>query len=243
LLNIFKKEVSGFFSSITGYIVMILLLILFWLLVWVYPDYNVFDSGYATLDPFFYFAPWIFIFLIPAITMRSFSEEINSGTIEFLSTKPLNDLQIILGKYFACLFLILFSLLPTLLYYLTVYKLGAPEGNLDSGATWGSYLGLAMLCAVFVSIGIFTSSVSANQIVAFITSVFLSYFSYDAFYRLSKLNIFAGNFETVVQSVGINYHYQSISRGVLDTRDVIYFLGFIVAFLGATKMAFESRKW
>mgnify|MGYP003345933038 FL=1 len=243
MLNIFKKEVSGFFSSITGYIVMILLLILFWLLVWVYPDYNVFDSGYATLDPFFYFAPWIFIFLIPAITMRSFSEEINSGTIEFLSTKPLNDLQIILGKYFACLFLILFSLLPTLLYYLTVYKLGAPEGNLDSGATWGSYLGLAMLCAVFVSIGIFTSSVSANQIVAFITSVFLSYFSYDAFYRLSKLNIFAGNFETVVQSVGINYHYQSISRGVLDTRDLFYFLSLILIFILLTKTSVQSRKW
>lgn len=243
MFTIFKKEISSYFSSITGYVVMILLLTLLWLLVWIYPDYNVFDTGYATLDPFFYFAPWIFIFLIPAITMKSFSEEIKSGTIELLSTRPITDLKIILGKYFASLFLIAFSLLPTLIYFYAVYQLGAPIGNMDTGATWGSYIGLILLCAAFVSIGIFASSITSNQIVAFITAVFLSYFTYDAFFRLSKLNFFAGSFETLVQNLGISYHYQSISRGVVDTRDVLYFISFSVLFILLTKTSLQTRKW
>lgn len=243
MLTIFKKELSSFFSSITGYVVMIVFLLALGLFVWVFPDSNVLDYGYASLDPLFFYAPWIFIFLIPAITMKSFSDEIKTGTIELLSTRPVTDLQIVLGKYFASLFLVVFSVLPTLLYFYTINQLGNPKGNMDIGATWGSYIGLIFLSATFLSIGVFTSSITSNQIVAFILAVFLCFFSYQAFDMLSKLNFFAGTFDTIVQNIGINYHYQSISRGVVDTRDTLYFLSFITIFILMTRISLQSRKW
>ncbi|MCX6187535.1 MAG: gliding motility-associated ABC transporter permease subunit GldF [Bacteroidetes bacterium] len=242
MLKILKKEIRSFLSSLIAYVVMIVFLIAIGLFMWVLPDYNVLDLGYANLDTLFDMAPWVFIFLISAITMRSFSEEKKTGTIEILTTKPISDLQIILGKYFASVVLVLFVLLPTLLYYYTIYQLGAPKGNLDSGAILGSYIGLFFLASAFAAIGIFSSAVSDNQIVSFILSMFLCYCFYNVFDLFADFKLL-GSYDSVVASLGINSHYQSISRGVIDSRDVLYFVSLILAFIWATKMVFGSRKW
>lgn len=240
--SILKKEVSGFLSSLIAYISMIVFLLVMGLFVWVFPDTSILEYGFASLDSFFGVAPWIFLFLIPAITMRSFSEENKSGTIELLVTRPITDLQIILGKYFAGLIIVLFTLLPTLLYYYTIYQLGATKGNVDSGAVIGSYIGLVFLAASIVSIGIFASSISDNQIVAFILAVFISFICFAGFDSFSKLDLF-GKVDNIIAQLGINDHYQSMSRGVVDSRDLIYFLGFIGFFILLTKTVLESRKW
>lgn len=240
--SILKKEVSGFLSSLIAYISMIVFLLVMGLFVWVFPDTSILEYGFASLDSFFGVAPWIFLFLIPAITMRSFSEENKSGTIELLVTRPITDLQIILGKYFAGLIIVLFTLLPTLLYYYTIYQLGATKGNVDSGAVIGSYIGLLFLAASIVSIGIFASSISDNQIVAFILAVFISFICFAGFDSFSKLDLF-GKVDNIIAQLGINDHYQSMSRGVVDSRDLIYFLGFIGFFILLTKTVLESRKW
>jgi ABC-2 type transport system permease protein len=242
MLTILKKEIRSFLSSLIAYVVMIVFLIAIGLFMWVLPDYNVLDLGYANLDNLFDMAPWVFIFLISAITMRSFSEEKKTGTIEILTTKPISDLQIILGKYFASVVLVLFVLLPTLLYYYTIYQLGAPKGNLDSGAILGSYIGLFFLASAFAAIGIFSSAVSDNQIVSFILSMFLCYCFYNVFDLFADFKLL-GSYDSIVASLGINSHYQSISRGVIDSRDVLYFVSLILAFVWATKMVFGSRKW
>jgi ABC-2 type transport system permease protein len=242
MLTILKKEIRSFLSSLIAYVVMIVFLIAIGLFMWVLPDYNVLDLGYANLDTLFDMAPWVFIFLISAITMRSFSEEKKTGTIEILTTKPLSDLQIILGKYFASVVLVLFVLLPTLLYYYTIYQLGAPKGNLDSGAILGSYIGLFFLASAFAAIGIFSSAVSDNQIVSFILSMFLCYCFYNVFDLFADFKLL-GSYDSIVASLGINTHYQSISRGVIDSRDVLYFVSLILAFVWTTKMVFGSRKW
>jgi ABC-2 type transport system permease protein len=243
MLSIFRKEINVFFSSLIGYIVLMVFLVGIGLFVWIFPETNVLDYGYSALDTLFYAAPWVFMFLIPAITMRSFSEEIGSGTIELLATRPLTDLDIILGKYFAALVLVVFSVLPTFVYFYSVYQLGSPVGNIDTGATWGSYIGLIFLGGTFVSIGIFASSLTRNQIVAFILAVFLCFIFYIAFESLSSLDIFYAKIDDIVEMLGINYHYQSISRGVVDTRDVIYFISLITLFIYLTKVSLESRKW
>lgn len=239
---IFKKEVRSFLSSLIAYVVMIVFLVAIGLFMWILPEYNVFDMGYANLDTLFSMAPFVFIFLISAITMRSFSEEKKTGTIEILTTKPISDFQIILGKYFAGVSLVIFSLLPTLIYVYTIYHLGATKGNMDMGATWGSYLGLLLLASCFVAIGMFASAISDNQIVSFIVSMFLCYAFYSVFDLLADFNLL-GSYDSVVAALGINAHYISISRGVIDTRDVLYFLSFITAFIWATKTVFSSRKW
>ncbi len=242
MLSILRKEIRSFLSSLIAYVVIIVFLIAISLFMWVLPNYNVFDMGYANMDTLFSMAPWVFIFLISAITMRSFSEEKKSGTIEILTTKPLSDMQIILGKYFAGVLLVLFSLIPTLLYFYTIYKLGLPVGNIDSGATWGSYLGLLFMASCFVSIGIFSSSITDNQIVSFIVSMFLCYVFYNVFDLFADFKML-GSFDSLVASIGINSHYQSISRGVIDSRDLLYFISFITVFIYATKTVFGSRKW
>lgn len=240
--SILKKEVSGFLSSLIAYISMIVFLLVMGLFVWVFPDTSILEYGFASLDSFFGVAPWIFLFLIPAITMRSFSEENKSGTIELLVTRPITELQIILGKYLAGFIIVVFTLLPTLLYYYTIYQLGATKGNVDSGAVIGSYIGLLFLAASIVSIGIFASSISDNQIVAFILAVFISFICYAGFDSFSKLDLF-GKVDNTIAQLGINDHYQSMSRGVVDSRDLIYFLGFIGFFILLTKTVLESRKW
>jgi len=243
MISIFRKEINVFFSSLIGYIALSVFLVGIGLFVWIFPDTNVLDYGFATLDTLFFTAPWVFMFLIPAITMRSFSEEIGLGTIELLATRPLTDLDIILGKYFAALVLVVFSVLPTFIFFYSIYQLGSPVGNIDTGAAWGSYIGLVFLGAAFVAIGIFASSLTKNQIVAFILAVFFCFFFFIAFESLSKLSVFYATADDMIEMLGINAHYVSISRGVVDTRDVIYFLSLITLFISFTKVSLESRKW
>ncbi|OWY17621.1 gliding motility-associated ABC transporter permease subunit GldF [Sphingobacteriales bacterium UPWRP_1] len=243
MLTLFIKEINTFFSSLIGYMAMVVFLLTTGLFLWVFPETNLLDYGYASLDSLFFTAPWIFMFLVPAITMRSFSEEFKTGTIELLTTRPVTDLQIIAGKYLSAVFLVFFALLPTLVYYFTIYRLGLPPGNLDSGAIWGSYIGLLLLGAAFAAIGIFASSLSSNQIVAFLLAVFLCFIFYQTFDYLSKLNIFYARIDDVVEQLGINAHYESLSRGVIDTRDLVYFGSFIALFLLLTQLVVESRKW
>ncbi len=242
MIAIFRKELTAFFSSLTGYIAIAVFLVLMSLIMWVFPN-NALDNGYATLDILFSNAPLVFMLLIPAITMRMFSEEKRAGTIELLITRPVTALQIVLGKFFAAWFLVVFALLPTLLYYYTIRVLGSPPGNIDSGASWGSYIGLVLISASFVSIGLFASSLTDNQIVAFVLSAFLSFMALLSFDALSGLGLFGGKADTIIQSIGMQYHYDSISRGVVDSSDVVYFLSLVVIFILCTKTTLDSRKW
>ncbi len=243
MISIFRKEITTFFSSLIGYIVIGVFLSVLGLIMWVFPDTSLLSYNYASLNQLFDIAPLIFVFLIPAVTMRSFAEEHQNGTIELLATHPISDLEIILGKFFACLVLVLFALLPTLLYYYTVYQLGSPKGNLDSGAIMGSYIGLLFLAGSFVAIGVFTSSLTNNQIVAFILATFLCFLFHWGFFFFSKLPIFVGKGDDLVQMIGIDYHYSSISRGIIDTRDVIYFVTLTAVFIKLTVTSLEKRKW
>jgi ABC-2 type transport system permease protein len=210
--------------------------------MWVFPDYSILNSNYASLDQLFLIGPLVFMFLVPAVTMRSFAEEHQTGTIELLMTKPVSAWAVIGGKYFASLTLVALALLPTLIYYYSVYQLGAPKGNIDSGQVLGSYVGLLLLGGCFVAIGLFSSALSSNQIVSFVIAIFVCFFSFWAFYYLSKLPVFFGRWDDVVERFGINYHYESISRGVLDTRDLMYFISFIGIFLLITKAILDKQK-
>lgn len=239
---IYTKEIRSFLSSLIAYIVIVTFLLAIGLFMWIFSDTSVIDSGYANLDPLFFVAPWVFIFLVPAITMRSFADEKRAGTIETLSTSPVSDLNIILGKFLAGVTLLVFALLPTVIYYFSVSQLAFPVGNIDTGAIIGSYLGLIMVGAGFVSIGIFASSLTNNQITAFIIATFLCFFIYTAFEYLGQMKIF-GPLDYAISWLGMFYHYQSISRGVLDTRDALYFLSLIIFFILLTKTIFGSRKW
>lgn len=244
MLALLKKEIQSFLHSLIGYIVMGVFLLLTALFLWVFPetDFNVLDNGYANIDSLFVIAPWVFLFLIPAITMRSFAEEKKTGNIELLLTKPLRDMDIILAKYFAGVLLVLISLLPTLIWYITISMLASPAGNVDTGGMWGSYLGLFFLASGFVAIGIFASAISENQIVAFIIAVFLCFFCFMGLDSISSLG-FPSGFDTVIQYLGIQIHYASMSRGVLDTRDIIYFISLAAMFILFTKTSMEGRKW
>jgi ABC-2 type transport system permease protein len=243
MFTLLKKEIRSFLSSLIGYITITVFLLVISLFMWVLEtDSNVMDNGYANIDPLFILAPWVFLFLIPAITMRSFADEKKAGTIELLLTRPLTDLQIILAKYFAGLVLVVFSLIPTLIYYYSVHKLGSPVGNIDTGGMWGSYIGLLFLGAAFVSIGIFASAITDNQVVSFILALFLCFFIYTGFDFIGSFSLF-GKFDTIILSLGINQHYVSMSRGVIDTRDMIYFLSLIALFVISTRTVLESRKW
>ncbi|MBK9505684.1 MAG: gliding motility-associated ABC transporter permease subunit GldF [Chitinophagales bacterium] len=243
MIAIFRKELNVFFSSLIGYIAITIFLIANGLFAWVFPETNILDDGYATLDSFFNFAPWILMFLIPAITMRSFAEEKNSGTIEFITTRPITDMQIIFGKYLAALVLVIFAVLPTVLYYFTVSALASPAGNVDTGGIIGSYIGLILLGATFVSIALFTSSITNNQIVAFIAGMFACFFFYLAFDSLSLIPAFIGTADKYFNAISINRHYLNISKGYIDLRDVIYFSSMIGIFILMTKTALGSRKW
>ncbi|MFK7798723.1 MAG: gliding motility-associated ABC transporter permease subunit GldF [Aureispira sp.] len=243
MISIFKKEVNLFLSSLVGYLAIALFLVATGLFLWVFPDYSVITYGFSDLGSFFRMAPYIFLFLIPAITMRTFAEETQTGTMELLATRPISDWEIILGKYLASTFLVLLAILPTFIYYYSVSQLGMPKGNVDVGATWGSYIGLFGLGAVFVAIGLFCSSLTSNQIIAFMLGLFFCGFFYEAFGALSRLSVFYGSLDAVVERLGISYHYASISRGLVDSRDVVYFLSMIIAFLAGTKFALEKRKW
>ena len=243
MLALFRKEISSFFSSIIGYIVIIIFLLITSLFLWVFPiESNILDYGYAQINGLFLIAPYVFLFLVPAISMRSFADENKSGTIELLLTKPISDFQIILAKFGAAFVLLIIAILPTLIYYISVYQLGYPAGNIDSGGVFGSYIGLLFLGASFISIGLFASSITSNQIVAFIIAIVFSGFIFIGFEFIFSLEVF-GNASLIIKTLGIYDHYSSISRGVLDTRDIIYFISLISLFLFLTRFSLQSRKW
>ena len=242
MFTVLRKEISTFFSTLTGYVVIIVFLVVNSLFMWIFKgDMNVLDNGQANLDTLFIMAPWIFLFLVPAITMRVFAEEKRSGTLELLLTQPIPEGHIVWAKYLGALALILFSLLPTLVFFYSVHRLGSPPGNLDTGGIWGSYLGLFLLAGVYASVGIFISSLTDNQIVSFIVSVAIAFFLYTGFDLITSMDLF-GNLDNLLLKLGINEHYKSIRRGVVDTRDLVYFGSVICIFLLGTKVKLLSRK-
>lgn len=242
MLAIFYKEVGGFLSSLVAYITIAAFLIVSGLFLWVFPESSILDYGYAGLDSFFNIAPYIFMFLIPAITMRSFAEEQKDGTFELLATRPITDRDIVFGKFLASIAIVMFTLIPTLIYYFSVFQLGLVKGNIDSGAVIGSYIGLFLLGSVFVSLGLFASSLGKNQVIAFTIAVFLCFLCFSGFDSFSQI-LSLQSFSSFLTGLGINQHYQSISRGVLDSRDLIYFLSFCALFLLLTKTILGGRKW
>lgn len=243
MFALLRKEIESLLSSLIAYIVIVVFLLVVSFFLWVirFGD-NIIANGYADINGLFIIAPMVFLFLIPAITMRMFSEEKKGGTIELLLTQPLSDTQIILAKFFAGLALVVIALLPTLVYYYSVYQLGMPPGNIDSGAMWGSYIGLIFLGSSFVAIGLFASSITDNQIVSFIIAALLSGFFYLGFEFIWPLDVFS-NVGLFISSLGIYDHYESIARGVIDTRDIIYFLSVIAFFLMLTRFVLALRKW
>ncbi|WP_339702247.1 gliding motility-associated ABC transporter permease subunit GldF [uncultured Marixanthomonas sp.] len=232
-----KREITAFFASPIGYLVIGIFLLINGLFLWVFTgDYNILDAGFADLSSFFQLAPWVLLFLIPAVTMRSFSDEIKMGTLELLLTKPISLKNIVLGKYFGAVILIVIALLPTLLYIITISQLGNPAGNWDVGSTLGSYIGLLFLVLAYTAIGVFSSTLSQNQIVAFIISVFLCFVLYYGFEGITNLGI-----DFPIETLGMKAHFDSVARGVLDTRDIIYFLSISALFISFTILKLKKR--
>jgi ABC-2 type transport system permease protein len=243
MLAIYTKEINAFFSSLIGYIVIAVFLLVMGFFMFVVPDSSLLRFGYASLGPFFTLAPNVLTFIIPAICMRAFAEEKQTGAIELLVTRPLRDVEIVLGKFLACLSLVVIALIPTLLYYYTVYQLGAPVGNIDAGGTIGSYLGLVFLSMSFVAIGLFASSLTSNQIVSFLLALALSFFFYFGFDLVASIPGFGGKPALFIESLGMQAHFRSLGRGLIDSRDVVYFLSLTAFFLLLTVLSLERRKW
>ncbi|NRB60474.1 MAG: gliding motility-associated ABC transporter permease subunit GldF [Winogradskyella sp.] len=240
MFAILKKEINTFFASPIGYLVIGVFLLLNGLFLWVFKgQFNIFENGTASLSSFFLLAPWILIFLVPAVTMRSFSDEKKQGTLELLITKPLSYFQIVLGKYLGAFVLILLALMPTLLYTYAISQLGSTENNLDLGSTIGSYFGLLFLASAYTAIGVFSSTLSDNQIVTFIIAVFICFFMYFGFEGLSNYSVFGDLI--YMENLGMSAHYNSMSKGIIDTRDLIYFISISVAFLIFTKLRIQKK--
>lgn len=243
MYSLYIKEIKSYLSSLLGYIFIGVFLIVTGLFLWIFPNINnVLSTGIADLEGFFSLSKFLFLFLVPAITMRSFAEERKQGTMELLLTKPISDTQIILAKFFSSLTLLIIAILPTLIYVISVYYLGKPIGNIDLGSTFGSYIGLLFLGATFISIGIFISSLTSNQIVAFILTApicFILHFGFEFIYSFESL----GAFGYYLKTIGIDHHYAIISKGVIDSRDLIYFCSVIFIFLFSTRISLLSRKW
>lgn len=243
MFPIFRKEIAGFFSSFTGYLVIAVFLLINSLFMWVFPgEWNILDSGYAGLETLFFLSPWVFLFLVPAVTMRMFAEEKRTGTIELIYSKPVTERGIVYGKFLASVVLILLALLPGLIYYFSVYFLGETPGNLDKGGTWGAFTGLFFLASVYVSAGLFSSSVTDNQVVAFILSLVLCFLLFAGFDSIAYLPGLK-KFDEFVIRLGINEHYKSISRGVIDVRDLSYFVALVIILNEATVLVLLSRFW
>ncbi len=240
--QILIKEINSFLNSLIAYIIIAVFLTATGLLLWVFPETSILDYGFADMSSFFSFTPYIFMFLIPAITMRMFSEERRNGTMELLLTRPLRDIDLILGKYLAGVVLVLFAILPTLLYYFTISRLGNPPGNIDTAGVMGSYFGLFLLGAAFTAVGVFSSSFTENQVTAFIIAVFLCfllYFGFNAISTLAGLSAFA----VTIDGLGMIYHYNAMSKGLIDLRDFVYFLSVITVMLLLTNLVLKSRTW
>ncbi len=237
---IWKKEFSQYFSSLTGFIAILVFLLLNGFILFVFPDTNIFDFGYATLEKFFSQAPWILSLLLPAITMRSFSDELRSGTYETLATRPLTRWQIITGKYLGSLSIAIIALLPTIVYAICIQMLAEGDG-LDSGAAIGSYIGLFFLSAAFTAIGIFCSSLSVNAVVAFLLSAVACLLLYNGFSLISRIPVFVSGADYYIEMLGIDFYYRSISRGVIDSRDIVYFFSLIFLFLYITRNRLASN--
>lgn len=242
MLAVLRKEIIHFFGSLIGVMTISVFLLVLGLMMWVLPDYSILNYPYATMDQLFSIAPIVFIFLVPAITMRTFADEFVSGNFEMLRTKPLTLTDVVLGKYFASLFLVALAILPTLVYYYSVYQLGSPIGNIDAGEITGSYIALLLLSACFCAIGVLASALTRNQIVAFLLGSFLCFFCHWVFFYLSKLPIFFGRWDDIVQRLGLDYHYVSLSRGVIDTRDVVYLVSFAAVFLILTILTISKKR-
>ena len=243
MFALFKKEINAFFSTPVGYLIIAVFLLANSLLMWGFSsEYNVLDSGYAQIDSLFILAPILFLLFIPAVTMRFFSDEYKEGTIELILTKPITELQVVLAKYFAGLILVFLSILPTLVYYFSVYALGETRGNLDSAGIFGSYIGLFLLASGFVAIGTFASAMSKNQIISFVFAFILSAFFYLG-WDVIATGINNGKAELAIQYIGINTHYKSLSKGIIDSRDILYFISLNTLFILLTQTILTSRKW
>ncbi|MFZ6012013.1 MAG: gliding motility-associated ABC transporter permease subunit GldF [Bacteroidota bacterium] len=242
MLHVLTKEFNSFLSSLIAYIVIGVFLTGMGLIMWVFQETSVLDYGYADMGTLFNLTPYIFIFLIPAITMRSFAEEKKAATMELLMTKPLTDWDIVMGKFLASFFLVLVALIPSVIYYYTIYQLGSPRGNIDAPGVIGSYIGLALLGSVFCAIGILSSSVTPNQIVSFIVAAFLSFIFFTGFDSLAALNVWSQS-ALLIKQLGLSYHYESLSKGLIDTRDLIYFLSVTALMLLVTRIILGARSW
>ncbi|MEP0368078.1 MAG: gliding motility-associated ABC transporter permease subunit GldF [Cyclobacteriaceae bacterium] len=241
MISIFLKEINEFLDSLIAYVVIGVFLVGIGLLMWVFPDTNVLDYGYASMEPVFSLGPYVFMFLIPAITMKSFAEEKRNGTLELLYTLPFKEIDVILGKFFAGYFLVFFSIIPTLVYYFSLSQLGNPAGNLDTPGIMGSYIGLLLLGGVFTSVGILASALTGNQIVSFILSAFLSFLLYAGFDSIAAIDVWSG-WSYVISDLGIMSHYSSLSKGLIDLLDVAYFVGMITIILMLTKLILGFKK-
>lgn len=237
---ILKKDFLSYFNSFAAYISMGIFLTVLGLLLWVFPDSSILDSGYASLGAMFNLMPYLFMFLIPAVTMKSLAEEKKEGTYEYLATSPISEWDIVLGKYLASLAVVVSAILPTIVYYISVFYLGATLGNVDSGAVLGSYLGLILMAGVFIALGLLSSAITNNQMIAFVLAVFFSFIFFSGFDSLSQIRLLYA-FGNWIATIGIMEHYQSISRGVLDSRDAIYFLSVIVLLLWITTYLLQRR--
>lgn len=237
---VFHKDFHSFLNSLVAYLVIGVFLVAIGFFMWIYPDQNVLDSGYAQMDTLFSIAPYLFLFLIPAITMRSFAEEKKTGTFELLMTKPISEFEIILGKYLACFSLALMAIIPTFIYYFTLYFIADPVGNIDTPGIIGSYIGLVFLAAIFTSLGILASAIADNQITSFIIAILTCYLFYTGFNSLSSL-FNSGSISNFVDKLGISYHYDSLSRGLIDSRDILYFLSVIGIVLASTYFLIKEK--
>ncbi len=242
MFSLFRKEITQFFGSVTGTMVSVVFLLLTGLFLWVFSgNYNIPESGYASLGALFEIAPWIYLFLIPAVTMRMFADEMRSGTMELLLSRPVTELQLVLAKFFASLTVVALTLLPSLIYFFSVYLLGNPVGCIDTGSTWGSYIGLFFLAIIYLTIGLLSSSLTDNQVVAFIVSVFICFFWYAGFGFIAQLPL-PSNIASIVSSLGIDDHYESVSRGLLDSRDLFYFVFMAGLFILITRIVLEWKR-
>ncbi len=242
MFAIFLKEINSFLNSLIAYLVMIVFITFIGLYTWVFPDSSVLNYGFADMQSLFEFGPVAFLLLIPAITMRSFSEEKREGTIELLLTRPLTDWQIVLGKYFACLALVLLSLIPTSIYYFSIRELGNPPGNIDSAAVLSSYVGLLLLGSVFTAVGLFSSVSTKNQVMSFIICLLICYVLYDGLARIATINLWSSQ-AALLTYLGLGNHYEALSKGLIDSRNVFYLLSIVGVMLLLTHKILGSRKW